>query len=487
MRVTAPGLRQPGPLRFPHPTSFASCCVALGLIIFGGTAARGDYAYPLAVSADGRYLVDQNGYPFRIHGDSAQSLIANLTYEEADNYLAYRQFQGFNTVNINLLEHKFAVNAPANQNGDAPFSVPGDFSTPNEDYFAFADSIIDLAGSKNILVSLAYMYLGFGGGTEGWWAELTNGVNTQSVCYNFGLYLGKRYKDRGNILWVVGGDFFPPSGSEGERRLHKILEGIKDAGATQLQAGDWSAPCLSTDEAAFASSMDGNAVYTYGPGNNGNTYLEARRGYSYSPATPAYLKETGYEAEGWIPGDPASVRKYEYWALLSGCTAGGFYGHRDIWEFSTDTWWSGFPFGHQWWPYPLDATGGLDWQRLGGLLDSLPWYNLVPSGLAGMRTLVTAGGGTLGGSDYVAAAASSQGDALLAYLPPTGTAARSITIDMAAMSGPARAQWFNPTSGTYTEIASSLPNDGTYEFTTLGDNGTGTNDWVLVLDLSAVE
>src|SRR5215813_6238625 len=193
------------------------------------------YAFPLKVSADGRFLVDQNDQPFRIQGDSAQSLIANLTYDEADTYLSYRQAQGFNSVNINLLEHKFAINAPANRNGDAPFTSPGNFSTPNENYFAFADSIIDLAASKGMLVSLAYMYLGYGGGDEGWWAELTNSTNTQTICYNFGLYLGNRYRSRDNILWVVGGDFFPPPGSEGETRLKRILEGIQAAGATQLQ------------------------------------------------------------------------------------------------------------------------------------------------------------------------------------------------------------------------------------------------------------
>ena len=90
------------------------------------------YAYPLKVAANGRYLIDQNNKPFRIQGDSAQSLIANLTYAEAVTYLTDRQAKGFNTVNINLLEHKFAVDAPANRNGDAPFTTPGDFSTPND-------------------------------------------------------------------------------------------------------------------------------------------------------------------------------------------------------------------------------------------------------------------------------------------------------------------------------------------------------------------
>ncbi|MEO8676982.1 MAG: PKD domain-containing protein, partial [Casimicrobiaceae bacterium] len=49
----------------------------------------------------------------------------------------------------------------------------------------------------------------------------------------------------------------------------------------------------------------------------------------------------------------------------------------------------------------------------------------------------------------------------------------------------ARGRWYNPTSGVYTDItggAYTLANSGTRAFTTPGNNGTGTNDWVLVLD-----
>ena len=443
------------------------------------------YAYPLKISTNRRYLADQNNKPFRIQGDSAQSLIANLTYAEADKYLSDRQRKGFNTVNINLLEAKFAIHAPANRNGDAPFTKPGDFSTPNEAYFAFADSIIDLAASKGMLVSLAAMYLGVNGGDEGWWKVLTNDVNTQTVCYNFGLYIGKRYKSRTNILWVIGGDYLPPEGSEGETRLRRFLEGIRDAGAEQLWAGDWRAPCISTDEKAFASLMDLNAVYTYGiPGHPGTTYGEARTAYIDSPSRPAYLKEVGYENENWIAGDAASVRKYEYWSILGGATAGAFFGNRDIWEFATASWWSGFTFGHGPWQAALDSTGAFDMTRLGRFLDPLPWYNLVPSGLDGMKTLVTEGGGTFGQLDYVIAAATTDGGVLLAYVPPRTARSSSITVDMTALKGSARAQWFDPTSGNYLEIPGSpFPNVGTKSFKTPGKNSAGAGDWMLLLQV----
>ncbi len=446
-------------------------------------SADATYAYPLKISANGRYLVDQNRKPFRIQGDSAQSLITNLTYTEAETYFADRQAKGFNAVNINLLEHKFALNAPANRKGDAPFLTPGDFSTPNEAYFAFADSILELAASKGMLISLAPMFLGYNGGDEGWWSTLTSAANTQEASYKFGLYIGNRYKKHKNILWVIGGDYLPPAGSEGEMRLHKFLEGIKAAGETQLWAGDWKAPCLSTDERAFTSLMDLNAVYTSGDAAHpGTTYVEARKAYDYSPPHPAFLKETGYENENWVPGDRASVRKYEYWAILGGATAGGFFGNRDIWEFATKTWWSRYSFGHGPWQKALDSPGSLDMMRLGQFLDSVPWYDLIPSGLGGMKKLVSEGGGTNEGLDHFTAAATADGRVLVAYVPPEAKASTTIRIDLTALRGSVRARWFDPTSGVLAEVPGSpFPNRGNRRFTTPGMNSGGATDWVLVL------
>jgi hypothetical protein len=466
----------------------------------GGTIARvaaKPYSYPLKASSNGRYLVDQDGRPFFIVGDSAQSAIANLTYPEAQFYLTDRASRGFNTVNVNLIEHKFGQGGkgrtlsgvPTNRAGDLPFTRnaaggaydgtwgTADFSAPNESYFAFADSIIDLAGSKGMLVSLAVLYLGSGGGTEGWWSDLNDSANTEAVCYQFGLYVGNRYKTRPNVFFVIGADYFPPPGSEGEKRLLKILDGAKAAGATQLWAGDWAPPSVSTDATAFAAAMGLNGVYAYG-----STYPEARAAYTHTLPIPVYLKETGYEAEGWSPGDPASVRKYEWWAVLSGATTGLIFGHRDIWEFATASWWSGFKFGHAHWQRALDSPGSRDMQRMAAFVASIAWHRLVPSQLAGTKKLVTSCNGAPGAANYVPAAGTADGSLLLAYVPASVEArTQSLTIDMTAMGGPTRARWWNPTSGGYTEIGNSLANTGTREFTTPGDNSTGANDWLLVL------
>jgi Protein of unknown function (DUF4038)/Putative collagen-binding domain of a collagenase len=461
-------------------------------------------SFPIKVSPNGRYLVDRNNRPFRIQGDAAWSLIANLNYVEADKYLSNRKAKGFNTVLVELIEHKYAqggkgssfTGVPTNRNGDLPFRGregggaydgtwgTADFSTPNEAYFAFADSIIDLAAQKGMLVNLAPMFLGFNGRDAGWWGELTNRVNTQAVSFNFGLYIGNRYKDRKNIIWIIGGDYFPPSGSEGEARLLKFMQGIKAVGTTQLWSGDWSASCLSTDEAVFAPLMDLNAVYTYGVlGHPGVTYDEARAAYTYSPPRPAYIKETGYEDEAWFPGDPASVRMYAYYAILGGATAGGFFGNRDVWKFATDRWWfDPANFGHGPWTTAMESRATFDFVYLGRLLDSVAWYNLVPSELSGMKRLVTEGRGNYRTTDYVVATLTSDGKALLAYVPPTRKGPINFTVDMTALAGPSRGSWFDPTSGSSTDVTGgTIPNIASRAFTTPGVNSQGNADWVLVL------
>ena len=55
-------------------------------------------AWPLKVSANKRYLVDQNNVPFLIAGDSPQALVSNLNEEQAEHYFANRQAHGFNAV-----------------------------------------------------------------------------------------------------------------------------------------------------------------------------------------------------------------------------------------------------------------------------------------------------------------------------------------------------------------------------------------------------
>ena len=73
-------------------------------------------------------------------------VIVAMSDAEVEQYLRNRRDKGFNAVLVELIEHSFAKKPPLNEAGDAPSTTPGDFSTPNEKYFAHADWVIRKAG-----------------------------------------------------------------------------------------------------------------------------------------------------------------------------------------------------------------------------------------------------------------------------------------------------------------------------------------------------
>ena len=438
-------------------------------------------ANALRVSASGRYLVDQGNRPWRVQADAGWLMSTEATPAQVDTYLATRKAQGFNSFYLMAMVYF----SPNNYNGDPPFATPNVFSTAggsvaSEGYWAWIDSIIDKAAANGMVVMLSYTYLGYGGGAggSGWYPVLLAQPSRQA-CTNWGNWLGNRYKNKANIIWLALGDYTPPAGSEGEARALAIINGIKAAGATQLILAEGSSPddVPTIDAPAFASVLDMNSFYGYGPTGHGEDYVDADRAWRVSPAKPAWVQEGGYEYEnntGGFTGQPYETRRTRFWAVLGGGTAGDGFGSKDAWQ------WLNFPAS-------LSTPGATYSTYAFQLFASMPWWDLRPSGTgAGYagKVLVTAGGGTWGQLDYVTSALTPDGAYLLAYIPTTGgTNARTLTIDMTAMSGAARARWFNPATGVYTDIGSGFPNTGTRTFTSPGDNGTGTNDWVLALDV----
>jgi hypothetical protein len=123
---------------------------------------------------------------------------------------------------------------------------------------------------------------------------------------------------------------------------------------------------------------------------------------------------------------------------------------------------------------------------MGQLFQSFAWWKLVPSELSSMRRLITSASGSQDDSpdNYVAAAQASDGSFLFAYVPPTSAGgSQSLTVDLRSMAGTARARWWDPTSGDFTAIA-SFPNTSTQTLNTPGNNASGDNDWLLILDVA---
>src|ERR1051325_11994814 len=62
--------------------------------------------FPVKVSPNHRYLVDQNEKPFLIAGESPQALMVNCSIDDAKLFFSNRHSHGFNAVWINLLRRK---------------------------------------------------------------------------------------------------------------------------------------------------------------------------------------------------------------------------------------------------------------------------------------------------------------------------------------------------------------------------------------------
>ncbi|MCI0623926.1 MAG: glycoside hydrolase family 140 protein [Acidobacteria bacterium] len=461
-------------------------------------------SFPVRVSSDGRYLVDAEGKPFMIHGDSGWSIIAQLTKEDAEFYLEDRRQKGFNTIIALLIDNEFADNAPKNAYSDGPFTAPADFSTPNEAYFAHADWVLNKAAEKGILVLVCPAFAGHDD-KGGWGAQVVNNGATKSRSY--GKYLGNWYQNFKNVIWVHWGDRTPAPGSTLEKNSLEVLLGIKETAPAHLHTAHMKRTHTAREVAAFKPFMDLDAVYSaFRP------YVACLRRYRVSDFKPTFLWEAYYEGpwmKRWPVGTPSSQRRQAYWTMTSGAT-GHLYGNNAIWGFGYKDRRHGTHPDNYTWKDDLNDPGTLDMAHLKSLLSGRPWHNLIPDD---NHTIVTGGRGTKDtvdrpidafdapprpggqstkdaldhkrstGSDYVTAARTDDGKLVIVYVPPTGTSARTITVDMSKLSGPATAQWFNPNTGEYTTISGSpLANSGSKDFTTPGSNGDDTNDWVLVLE-----
>ena len=322
------------------------------LMLSFGAAPIGATTFPLKVSANGRYLVDQNNVGFRVQGDSPWDVLVSLTASNVDTYLANRAAKGFNTLLVELVERKARAGspAPANKAGALPFvkqlggaaytgaTVLADLSTPNDAYFAYVDSVLAKLAAQNMVALLTPLYVGYGGdltpgvNNEGWSAEMN--ANSSAQCYAYGQYVGDRYRNQKNIIWVEGGDWSLQAPTPAAIRTCglQVMQGIKDGkgsgGSSALQTAHWIRGQISTDDAGFAGQVNVNSVYAL-PSAMATL---CRTAYSRAPVLPAYVIEGYYEGEHAMTRE--GLRQEGYWAALS-CIGGYVFGNAPLWLFDT--------------------------------------------------------------------------------------------------------------------------------------------------------
>lgn len=402
-------------------------------------------------------MVDSEGRPFFLHGDTAWSLIADLGREDAEHYLEDRRARGFNALLVNLLERRYARQAPRNAYGDAPFTGDGDFSTPNEAYFAHAEWVLDQASTKGLVVLLAPAYLGFGGGDDGWYQYMRASGPDKMRAY--GRFLGRRYKHMRNIVWVNGGDFNPP-----DRNLVRALaEGIREIDSASLQTAHCGPETIASDYWQNEPWLDFNTLYTYRP-----THLQARRALESRALRPIILLESAYEHEHGA--GEYRIRMQAYQALLTGA-AGHVYGNNPMWHFDGPG--GGHPAPGDW-RSQLDSRGAQSMAHLLSFFEAIPWWRLTPS--IGSRVLVSGAGPD---ERRAVAAWVNDGSLALVYTPEP----RTLEIRTAVLKGRRiEVRWYDPSSGSFSSASSRVAGSNSLlRLTPPRRSDSQQEDWVLVL------
>jgi hypothetical protein len=398
------------------------------------------HAYPHEISANRRYLVDQNNIPFLIVGDDPQTMVTQLSTADAARFMEDRAAHGYNSLWIDVLNagpyHPWTREDGATYDGIAPFKghLPGgndtphhDLSKPNEAYFARVDEMLNLAATYGMTVFLDPFETGQ------WIPTLIN--NGPSACFGYGQYLGRRYKHFNNIVWLNGNDFDHWNDPKEDEVVLAVARGIKSAAPKQMQTVELNVySSSSSDDPAWAQLISINGTYTYFP-----TYLQMWRSYNYAPVMPTFLLEGHYDlADNWPEeyGTPSVLRRQAYWAMLSG-GKGQFYGNNYTDDFMPG--WKDF----------VDTIGVTQLMLWHSFFTFLPWRDLVPDQ---DHTVITAGFGSPGHPkdwaskmDFCTASKTEDGSMVVAYMPTP----REITVNMAALKAPATGKWFDPVSGNY--------------------------------------
>lgn len=431
--------------------------VALGWLMIVTGALSGEVVpspFPLRVSPDHRHLVTAAGDPLFIEGDAAWSLMAELTREDTDLYLADRKRRGFNALLVNLVEHRFSRDPPRNAYGDAPFGPKGAFREIGDAYFDHAAWVLERAEQEGFVVFLAPAYLGVGGGGEGWYRDVE--AAGEDAMRAYGRAIATRFADRRNIVWVHGGDYDVPRGKES--LVQAVVDGIRSMSPEALHTVHGGRDSSPSQTWGSADWLGIDTVYTYDDAF-GRIAAQSRA----DPPRPVLFIEGSYENERDTTEE--GVRRQAYAALLAG-GAGQVFGNNPVWHFgSSGVFASDIP-----WMEALASRGAQSIANLATLVQELPWWTIT----AGANcSEVTAGAGA-----YVGC--SPDGVLALAYVYAT----ESVLVDPTGAAGqPLTYRWYDPSDGVWSGKAVAVAAGAAPQriATPAVLNAGGFPDWVLVV------
>jgi hypothetical protein len=427
----------------------------------------------ITVSENRRFLVKETGEPFFWLADTDWEIFHRLTIEEVAFFLKNRQRKGFNVIQAVALAEFDGLHTP-NAYGEYAL-IDDDPTRPNEAYFRHADTVIHMAAEHGIYVALL----------PTWADKVNSGAGTGPVVFNeenacsYGRWLGARYRNDTNVIWVLGGDRPAYTDTNDYRPIWRAMAAGIDEGVgrrvikTYHPSGNHSSSEWLHDE----GWLDFNMMQSgHGSGRSTPTWEMIAHDYALAPTKPVLDAEPNYEdhpVDPWPTWNPASgyfraddVRRQSYRSVFAG-GCGVTYGHHAMWQFSGERY-EAINHADRPWKDAIDRPGAGQMIHLRCLMESRPFLTRIPD-----QGILLFDGGERG--EYRTATRDSEGRYAMVYLPtpqPVG-----VRLDWAAGSY-VRAAWYNPRNGS----AQAIGEFSTSKEVTFTPPVDGP-DWVLVLDV----
>jgi hypothetical protein len=402
--------------------------------------APSDPVYPVKVSENGRYFVDQNGTPVFWLGTTQWQIFREYTLEEARTILERTRDKGFVFVQAMLMG--VGDGSQPNVYGQKPW-IDNNPLTPNELYFKNVDSVIAVARENRIILSVTLYH-----------QRYRKYITTENARA-WARWLAGRYKTVPNIVWSMT----PEAREEFVPVLRELAAGLREGD------GGYHLITFKPDPAPYSSSfihnedwLDFNSMQTW----NGVKliYPMVTKDYNLKPVKPVLMAEGAYESgsEYGFAVTALWIRRQAYYSYLAG--AHHTYGHNDSWRV-LDTW-----------KEALDAPGACQMGVLKKIfLARRQWWYLVPD------QSIFASGGNTAGDVLNLAARHIDGRWVMVYLGSKSSF--SINMEKITAAETVRAFWIDPKTGESVSIG-DFPNKAVKSFST----PDGWQDSLLVLEAS---
>ena len=403
----------------------------------------------LEVSADGRFLQFANGRPFFWLADTGWLLPERLDRDEASYYLKRCAEAGFNVVQVQTINAVPAINAYGQMSMTDGFCFDNIDRKGEYGYWQHMDYIIDSAAEQGLYIGMVCI----------WGGLVKAGRMDVEQARSYGRFLGKRYRGKKNIVWIIGGDI---EGSVRTEVWDALATAIKEADTGHLMtfhprgrttSAKWFNDRAWLDFNMFQSGHRrygqrmGNKVYPIADGTEEDSWMYVDSAWQHRPIKPVLDGEPSYEGipQGLHNGNEPlwtdlDVRRYAYWSVFAGA-CGHTYGNNAVMQFVRPGI-SGAYFAdgeRKPWYRALDDPGYGQMKYLKALMLAVPYFERVPD-----QSVVIGNG-----IRYDRLAATRGSDYLLVY-NHTG---RDMRIDLDKISGSEKdVWWMTPTDGSLTYL-----------------------------------